>query len=183
MKIIRHETAYEGEYLRLVNRIAVTENQEEIVWETVEKKRAQGTAAIMVALTNNNELILERHWRAAIDTYIIQFPAGLCDKDDETIAAAARREFREETGYEASDADFLLKAPTNPVLSPMMSHYYLAKDVKFMGERNLDPEEEIEVILVPLDKVKEFFLNLPQDTELDLSVLGVLWLLEAKGIF
>ncbi len=51
-----------------------------------------------------------------------------------------------------------------------------------MGKREKEISEEIEVLTVLRDKISDFLLNLPEDTELDLRVPGILWILEKRGL-
>ena len=78
MEITKRETVYEGNYLRMVNKTAVTVRKQEVVWETVERTNIfDNRVAVVVALTGDSEFVMERQWRAAIESYVIQFPAGL----------------------------------------------------------------------------------------------------------
>jgi hypothetical protein len=45
-----------------------------------------------------------------------------------------------------------------------------------------DAPEKIEVLKVPLEELDYFLLNLPEDTELDIRVLGILRVLEKKQL-
>ena len=58
-------------------------------------------AVVIVALTTEGELILERNWRAPLESFVVQFPAGLSDREGESEEEVARRELLEETGYTA----------------------------------------------------------------------------------
>ena len=183
MEIVSKETVYEGKYLRMVRKTCRTDNHQEVIWETVERTNIYGEGIVaVVALTANNEFILERQWRAAVESYVIQFPAGLMDKENEDSEEAARRELLEETGYAAKKLFPIMIAPTNPVLSPLTALYYFAPEAEYTGNENRDIGEEIEIITVPQDKLDEFLSNLPDDTELDLRVPGIIWILEAKGM-
>ena len=183
MEVIRKETAYEGEFLRIVRKTCRTESDGEVVWETVERTNIHGVGVMaVVAMTVDREMIMERQWRAAIESFVIQFPAGLMDKEDESSEEAAKRELLEETGYSAKRLVPILTAPTNPVLAPLSALYYYAPEVEYTGNKNRDIAEEMEIITVPKDKLDEFLLNIPDDTELDLRVPGIIRMLEAKGL-
>ena len=51
-----------------------------------------------------------------------------------------------------------------------------------MGRGGREIGEEIGVLKIPVDKISDFLLNLPEDTELDLRVPGILWILEKRGL-
>jgi ADP-ribose pyrophosphatase len=183
MEITRQEVLYEGKYLRMVNRYFKTDIGEEIAWETVERRNIYGKGAVVVvALTVGKELILERNWRAPLGSFIIQFPAGLCDKEGEGEEEAARRELLEETGYRAERLIPIISAPLCPALTSTRATHFFAPKAKFIGEESRDATEEIEVLKVPVEKLDDFLLNIPEDTELDLRVPGILWVLQKKGL-
>jgi ADP-ribose pyrophosphatase len=183
MEITRRETVYEGKYLRMLKKTAVTVKKQECVWETIERINIfDNRVVVVVPLTGDNEFVMERQWRAAIESYVIQFPAGLMDIENESSEETARRELLEETGYAAGKLVPILAAPTNPVLSPTIAHYYFAPGVEYTGGENRDTGEDIEIITVPRERVGEFLLTPPRDTFRDLAVPGIIKIMEEKGL-
>jgi ADP-ribose pyrophosphatase len=181
LKIIKREVVYSGKFLRVVNDYFQSDKGTG-VWETVERLNVNNGAVVVVALTKDNEIILERNWRVPLQSYVIQLPAGLTDKTGETIENTARRELLEETGYLANELIPLIDTPESAVLTPTSVVHYLAKNVEYIGNEKRDTAEEIEVIKIPLSELDDFLLNLPQDTLLDLRVTGLLWVLEKKKL-
>jgi len=182
MDIIDREVAFEGRYLRFVRKHC-RKGSRAYVWETLERKNVYGEGAVVVvALTGERELILERNWRAALESYVVQFPAGLTDKEGESKEETARRELLEETGYEAVELIPVVSVPLCPVLTATRATHFFAPGVRFVGRQRRDTAEEIEVVTVPLTEVDGYLLNLPDDTALDLRVPGILWALERKGL-
>ena len=183
MRITKKETAFEGEHLKFVRKWFRTSRGEEAVWETIERKNVYNRGAVViVALTKERELILERNWRAPIESSVIQFPAGLSDKEGESEEEVARRELLEETGYEAKKLIPIIPAPLCPALAATRAMHFLAPEVEFAGRESEEIEEGIEVLKVPVEELDDFLLNLPEDTELDLRVLGILWVLQMKKL-
>lgn len=183
MRIIKRELAFEGDHLRLVNKFFQTATGEEGIWETVERKNTYSRGAVVViALTQNQELILERNWRAPIESDIIQFPAGLTDVAGESEEEAAKRELLEETGYFARELIPVMVSPLSPTLTPTEGSHFLARDVEYVGRQRQDTAERIEVLKVPISKLTRFLLNPPENTMLDLRVPGILWILEKKKL-
>jgi ADP-ribose pyrophosphatase len=182
VKIINRETIFEGKHLKFVEKRFETGGREGI-WETIERKNIYHKGAVVIiALSKGRKLILERNWRAPLESFVIQFPAGLSDKEGESEEQVARRELLEETGYKAEKLIPIIPAPLCPALTPTRASHFLALDVEFTGKENRDIAEEIEVLRVPIEKLDDFLLNLPNDTELDLRVPGILWVLERKGL-
>lgn len=181
MRIIKKELAFEGNYLRIVKKYFQTDAGQEGIWETVERTNVHGRGAVVViALTKQGRVILERNWRAPLESYVIQFPAGLTDREGESEEETARRELLEETGYMAKKLIPIIPVPLAPTLTPTEANHFLAPDVEFVGKDREATTEAIEVLEVPIDKLDNFLLNLPRDTKLDLRVPGILWILERK---
>ena len=183
MNIINREIAFEGEHLKFVRKCFRTDGGEEGVWETIERKNIYNKGAVViVALTKERELILERNWRAPLESSVIQFPAGLSDKEGESEEEVARRELLEETGYKAGKLIPVISVPLCPALTPTRAIHFFAPEVKFAGRESKEIGEEIEVLKVTAKEIDDLLLNLPQDAELDLRVPGILWVLQRKKL-
>ncbi len=160
-----------------------TEAGEEGTWETVEKKNISDIGAVVVvALTKNREVILERNWRVPIESFVIQFPAGLRDILGENEEETAKRELLEETGYLAKDLIPIMVTPENPVITPTKVSHFFAPNAEYVGKVEKHAGEEIEVLKIPIEKLSDFLLNLPSETMLDLRVPGILWVLERGNL-
>jgi len=183
MKVTGRGIAFQGKYLRIVEKSFETDAGLKGVWETVERTNIHNSGAVVViALTRERELILERNWRMPLESYVIQFPAGLCDQKSESEEATARRELLEETGYMAGEMIPIVTTPMSPALTSTKGSHFLAYDVEYVGRPARDLTEEIEVIKVPVEEIGRFLLNLPEETALDLRVPGILWILEKKKL-
>jgi 8-oxo-dGTP pyrophosphatase MutT (NUDIX family) len=62
--------------------------------------------ACVVALTEDERILLVRQYRPAIEMYSLELPSGLIDPG-ETPAQAAHRELLEETAYQAAEVEVL----------------------------------------------------------------------------
>ena len=62
------------------------------------------------------------------------------------------------------------------------AQYFLSTEIEYAGNNHNDATEEIEIFTVPKDRLFEFLTNLPKNTELDLRLPGIIWMLEAKGM-
>lgn len=183
MKITKKETIFDGNYLGVVRKHFITDTGKECFWETIERKNIHnGGAVVIVPVTKKRELILERNWRVPIESFVVQFPAGLTDKKGESEEEAARRELLEETGYRAEKLIPIVSVPLCPALTSTRATHFFAPDVEFTGNTMRDATEEIEVLKVPLEELDHFLFNLPEGTELDLRVPGVLCFLEKKKL-
>jgi ADP-ribose pyrophosphatase len=130
---------FEGKYLRLV-RIGT--------WEYAERTKASG-AVVIVGLTPANRLILTEQFRIPVNARVVEFPAGLAGDEEgaekEELTEAARRELREETGYDAGRLVLLAEGPPSAGLSSEMVTFFMAEELRWSGKPDGEGTEEIEV--------------------------------------
>jgi ADP-ribose pyrophosphatase len=111
--------------------------------------RHPGAAAIL-ALTDDNQVVLEWQYRYAQRRHYVEIPAGKLDPG-ETPEAAARRELREETGWEAREWSLLLHHDVAIAYTDERIHIYLARGLS-PGPVARDEEEFLESFLLPIDE-------------------------------
>ncbi len=140
----------EGKFTRLVM---------EGRWEWVERVNTSG-AVVIAPITADRRLILVRQYRIPLAAAVLELPAGLSgdtpDAAGEDLIEAARRELREETGYEASQWRWLLHGPSSPGLTDESYHLYLATGCRKVGPGGGDAQEKIEVLTAPLDGIDQW---------------------------
>jgi 8-oxo-dGTP pyrophosphatase MutT (NUDIX family) len=108
-----------------------------------------------VAVTLNDEIILVRQYRQALGETLIEIPGGCVDPSDENLQAAAARELLEETGYAFENYTYLGKTSANPSTNNNLMHMFLATGGRKIKEQMLDEGEDIEVLLVSREEVKQ----------------------------
>ena len=108
-----------------------------------------------LALTKEGEIILEKQYRHAIGETSYELPGGCVDDSDTSLQVAIARELQEETGYRFTSFEYLGKTCANPSTNNNWMHMFLAKGGERMSEQQLDDDEDIEVHLVSMDKLKE----------------------------
>ena len=106
--------------------------------------------AIVVALTEDGRIVLVSEYRYGADAVGLDLPAGSLAAGEDP-RECARRELREETGYEAATFEPLGAWYAEPVRASSRCHAYLARGARLAGEQTLDPTECIDVVAVELD--------------------------------
>lgn len=111
-------------------------------------------AVCIVAVTEDDEVIVEHQYRYPFDEVVVEIPAGKLDSKDEDPADAAERELMEETGVTAGDMTYMGKFYPTCGYSDEVIHMYLARNLSF-GDRNLDDDEFLDVRAVPIESLVE----------------------------
>jgi len=137
---------HKGKYLRLVRKGT---------WEFIERCNCDGIA-IIVPVKEDGTLIFVSQPRVPVARHVVEFPAGLIgdlrprNARKESMAAAARRELLEETGYRARRIRFLTTGPAASGSSTVLITFFLATGLTRVGPGGGDASENITVFEVPL---------------------------------
>ena len=112
-----------------------------------------GDWVTVVALTPDQQVVMERQYRHGIQRTILEIPGGAMDPEDASPLDGGRRELLEETGYSSDNFIQIGKVPPNPANQTNSIYYFLALDARKVAGQHLDATEEIEVVLKPLEEV------------------------------
>lgn len=157
-----------GKYLELVR---------EDGWEFVVRNRGTGVVGV-IAVTDDDALVLVEQWRAAIGGPCIELPAGLVgDEDDaaEDMLIAARRELEEETGFRAEEWKWLYAGASSAGMTPETVNMYLATRLTRAGKGGGTESENITVHVVPLDTIEDWLSEQSRKgLTIDIKVFGAL---------
>ncbi|NBO46380.1 MAG: NUDIX hydrolase [Actinobacteria bacterium] len=115
----------------------------DVVRDVVRHPGAVGVVALRSG-QHGAEILLVRQYRHPVSAYLWEIPAGLRDVADESDEQCARRELREETGYDAESMTRLLTCVPSPggcdeQIVIFVTQNPIALDVV---ERTDEPEEQ-----------------------------------------
>ncbi len=108
----------------------------------------------VVPVTKDNEFVLVKQYKHGAGEILLEFPAGVLN-DNEDPKDAALRELEEETGFTTTDIQLLSTMTSEPTKKTQKIYVYLAKNVRLDGSQHFDETEEIEVVVLPYQKVIE----------------------------
>lgn len=129
-------------------------------------------AVVILPLFDDGSVLLERQFRYPLNQVFVEFPAGKIDPDEDHLACA-RRELQEETGYTATDWQFVCTIHNAIAYADEHLDIYLARGLT-AGERSLDEGEFLDVYKAPLSELLEQ-VRLGQVTDVK-TVIGAFWL-------
>lgn len=114
-------------------------------------------AVCVLALTPDNQMILVKQYRKAIERAIYEIPAGKLELGEEdSLEDAALRELEEETGYTSPKLTLLSDFYSAIGFCNERIRLYLADElVKVENPRPMDEDEVIELYYVSLEEALE----------------------------
>ena len=143
------EKIFEGKIIKLRIDTVELPNKKYKKREIVEHN---GAVAIL-AITNKNEIILVKQFRKAAEDFLLELPAGKIESNEKSIDCA-KRELKEETGFEAKKIEKVCEFYTSPGFCTEKIFLYKAIDLVETGI-DLDEDEFIELLFVSFDEAKE----------------------------
>jgi ADP-ribose pyrophosphatase len=113
-------------------------------------------AVAILALTDDNKIVVVEQYRKALEKTIIEIPAGKLElgEDPETCA---RRELEEETGYGCKEMEWLISFYTSPGFADEIVHLYIAKGLeKKENAASLDEDEFVNLMEITLEEAQAY---------------------------
>ncbi|HEY4753623.1 MAG TPA: NUDIX hydrolase [Candidatus Limnocylindrales bacterium] len=112
----------------------------------------QTRAVGVLVVAEDGRILLVGQHRYTLDEYSWEIPEGGVN-DDETMEAGARRELREETGFEAASWRFLFRFTTSNSVTDERGEMYLATGLR-AGDASPDATEDLAMRWATLDEVR-----------------------------
>lgn len=140
------EIKFDGKLIKVTYDIAEVNGKE--AWREV--VHHPGASAV-VAIDEDNRIIMEKQFRYALNDYLLEIPAGKLDAGEDPLVCA-KRELEEETGIIASEWISLGTIATSPGFCNEVIHLYVAKGLS-KGEIHWDEDEYVEVERYTFDEL------------------------------
>jgi ADP-ribose pyrophosphatase len=125
-------------------------------WEYVDRVNATG-AALILAVTEDNKILLVEQGRIPVHARTIELPAGIIGDEpglsQESQASAARRELLEETGYAAEHFERLMTGPSCSGLTSERVTLFRASGLRRIEKGGGVANEDITVHEIPIVEV------------------------------
>jgi len=112
----------------------------------------------VVAVTELNEIVMIKQYRAGSKAIELEIPGGLIDIGESPIHAGIR-ELEEETGFIGKDAVIIGQVCPNPAFQCNICYTVLIKTASKKTELSLDEAEDIETLLVPVDNLEKIIID------------------------
>lgn len=122
--------------------------------------------------------LMEEQFRHGSKSVTREFPAGLLESGESPLEGA-KRELLEETGM---SGNFIFLSEVNPNSAFMTNRqtFYLVDSLEKKAEQNLDPNEEIKIVKVPVEEVIENMGSGIYDNGIMMMALGFFLRLSEK---
>lgn len=162
------EVAYEGGFLKVQSdRVALPDGK-----VTVREYIKHPGAVVILPLLDDGTVLLERQFRYPLDRVFIEFPAGKIDAGEDALACA-KRELLEETGYTASDWQFVCTIHNAIAYSDEHLELFVARGL-VAGQSQLDEGEFLETFSASVAQMLEWVRN-GAITDVK-TIIGAFWL-------
>lgn len=131
---------------------------------------------VIVASDEDGNYLCVRQFRQGIREVTTEFPAGGIERKDgkeygepaevnapsdlaEDALTTAKRELREETGYESDEWEHLLTVPSNATIADNYAYIFTAKNCRKSSGQDLDDFEFVDVIKHTEEEIEEMIAS------------------------
>ena len=166
-KTLTSRTAYKNAWLRLREDQVLRPDGGPGIYGVVEIRPSVG----VLALNERGEIALAGQWRYTLERYSWEIVRGGSSEGETDMLTVARRELREETGYEAEHWEPFGSVDVCNGVTTDVQHLFVARELRFEGVHQ-DPVEEIVTEWQPFERAVEMVMK-GEITEV-CSVAGIL---------
>lgn len=112
----------------------------------------------VLAITADGEYVMVKQYRHGLGVVATELCAGVVE-DGEDPLDGAKRELLEETGYAGGEWELSMVISANPGSQNNLAYCYTARGVEKVAGQNLDETEDISVVLLSEDEVRDMLVN------------------------
>ena len=153
-KQLSSEVIEESSFLQIYRDKILLPNQRESVRLVL---RHPGAATVL-AITDDEKVVLVRQWRYAVGGPLLELPAGKLEEGENPLLCA-QRELAEETPYTAQNMRLVHTFYTVPGFCNERIYLYLAQGVCANSMLGNDEDEFTETVLMNRDEIKAALKN------------------------
>jgi len=170
-KILSFTYIYQGKIINLRQDKVMLPDGRETIREIVEHPGA----VVVLALTDDNKIVMIRQFRKPVDEVLWELPAGKVEPEED-LKNCALRELEEETGYYSRKIKKLITFFSTPGFCNEKLTLFLAEDLE-KRNKNEDADEFIKVELIkPNEALKLVQENIIKDAK---TIIGILYLVSS----
>jgi ADP-ribose pyrophosphatase len=151
-EVISNDLIYKGKVFEVI-KSKISEDENEYEREII----IHNGSAVIVPVSNENEIILVRQYRHAAKKFLLEIPAGSVEIG-ETPEICAFREIEEEIGMKAGKMEKLTEFYVSPGFLTERMYVYLATDLT-ETKQNLDEDEIISIVKLSFEDAFEKIRN------------------------
>lgn len=152
-KTISVDKIYDGKIIDVTREKVLLENESEAYREVVH----HSGGVCILPINSKGEVLFVRQFRYPFKEVLLEIPAGKREQGEDPKECGIR-ELREEVGATSDNITFLGKLYPTVAYDTEVIYMYMARSLSF-GEQNLDDDEFLDVVKIPLDKAYEMVLN------------------------
>lgn len=152
-KKIESKSIFSGKIIRLFHDTVLLPNGKEAFREIIR----HGGAVCIVALDENDNVVIEKQYRYPYNKIITEIPAGKKEKDEDALLCA-KRELSEETGISASRWEYLGEYYPSVAISDEVIHMYAARNLTYK-ETHPDEDEFIQIDKINIKELVDMIMR------------------------
>ncbi|MBB5182084.1 NUDIX hydrolase [Catenisphaera adipataccumulans] len=126
---------------------------------------------VIVASDENGRYLCVHQYRHGLGKVTTEFPAGGIESG-ETLEQAARRELKEETGYESDSWQYLLAVPSYATIADNYAYIFKAENCRKVSRQHLDDTEFLQVSTCTDEQLQ----NMTQEGHFEQAIHILAWL-------
>jgi 8-oxo-dGDP phosphatase len=153
-KRLESRVMYENAWLRVREDDVLRPDGQPGIYGVIEIRPSVG----VMAFNEQGQMAVVGQWRYSLSRYSLEIVRGGSSEGETDMLAVAKRELREETGFEAETWEYLGSVDVCNGVTTDVQHLFAARDLSFVGV-DQDPFEDVTSEWVPFERVLEMTLN------------------------